>query len=148
MQNLLTRWRWIIKLTFIASVLWYWKQLWEGILENSSHPCHHQRPPHVHHHQVAEEVVLAVKLAFACLCVNPQSRPTMQQVCSSTLRTVATIVKTVFWDYCGWAAGSCHGVKLAEGHLLHLNFLSINYYCKSKKAYCYDIHEVDASNRG
>eukprot|EP00261_Vitis_vinifera_P037843 XP_019079086.1 PREDICTED: probable leucine-rich repeat receptor-like protein kinase At1g35710 [Vitis vinifera] len=30
--------------------------------------------------QVAEEVVVAVKLAFACLCVNPQSRPTMQQV--------------------------------------------------------------------
>ncbi|RVW27706.1 MDIS1-interacting receptor like kinase 2 [Vitis vinifera] len=30
--------------------------------------------------QVAEEVVAVVKLAFACLRVNPQSRPTMQQV--------------------------------------------------------------------
>ena len=30
--------------------------------------------------QVAEEVVVVVKLAFACLCVNPHSRPTMQQV--------------------------------------------------------------------
>ena len=30
--------------------------------------------------QVAEEVVVSVKLALACLRVNPQSRPTMQQV--------------------------------------------------------------------
>ena len=30
--------------------------------------------------QVAKEVEVAVKLAFACLRVNPQSRPTMQQV--------------------------------------------------------------------
>ena len=30
--------------------------------------------------QVAEEVVAVVKLAFACLRVNPQPRPTMQQV--------------------------------------------------------------------
>ncbi|RVW74606.1 MDIS1-interacting receptor like kinase 2 [Vitis vinifera] len=30
--------------------------------------------------QVAEEVVAVVKLAFACLRINPQSRPTMQQV--------------------------------------------------------------------
>ncbi|RVX04582.1 Cytochrome b561 and DOMON domain-containing protein [Vitis vinifera] len=51
--------------------------------------------------QVAEEVVVAVKLALACLRVNPQSRPTMQQSCSSTLNTVATIFKTVPHYYVG-----------------------------------------------
>ncbi|KAL6327616.1 hypothetical protein AAG906_022029 [Vitis piasezkii] len=33
--------------------------------------------------QVAEEVVVAVKLALACLHANPQSRPTMRQVCQA-----------------------------------------------------------------
>ena len=36
--------------------------------------------------QVVEEVALAVKLAFACLHVKPQSRPTMQQIA----RTLST----------------------------------------------------------
>ncbi|XP_034703619.1 MDIS1-interacting receptor like kinase 2-like [Vitis riparia] len=33
--------------------------------------------------QVAEEVVVAVKLALSCLHSNPQSRPTMRQVCQA-----------------------------------------------------------------
>ncbi|RVW63024.1 MDIS1-interacting receptor like kinase 2 [Vitis vinifera] len=31
-------------------------------------------------HQISEEIVLSVNLAFACLSVNPQCRPTMRQV--------------------------------------------------------------------
>ena len=38
----------------------------------------HRLPPPMH--QVAEEVVFTVKLAFSCLQNSPQSRPTMQQV--------------------------------------------------------------------
>ena len=37
--------------------------------------------------QVAEEVVVAVKLALACLHANPQSRPTMRQVCQALSST-------------------------------------------------------------
>lgn len=55
--------------------------------------------------QVAEEVVLGMKLASACLHVNPQYWPTMQQA-SGTLNTMATIVKTIFDDYTGRTAWS------------------------------------------
>ena len=36
--------------------------------------------------QVAEEVVVAVKQALRCLHANPQSRPTMRQVCQAFSR--------------------------------------------------------------
>ena len=37
--------------------------------------------------QVAEEVVVAVKLALACLHANPKCRPTMRQVCQALSST-------------------------------------------------------------
>ena len=43
--------------------------------------------------QVAEEVVVAVKLALACLHANPQSRPTMRQVCQTLSRQCPPLSK-------------------------------------------------------
>ena len=59
--------------------------------------------------QVAEEVVVAVKLAFACLCVNPQSRPTMQQVARALSKQWPLLSKPFSVITLGELLGHGHG---------------------------------------
>ncbi|KAL6312013.1 hypothetical protein AAG906_017697 [Vitis piasezkii] len=74
--------------------------------------------------QVAKEVEVAVKLAFACLRVNPQSRLTMQQVARALSTQRPPLSKPFSMITLGELQG--HGLR---------KFQQI-------KAYCYDIHGV------
>ncbi|RVW75961.1 MDIS1-interacting receptor like kinase 2 [Vitis vinifera] len=76
--------------------------------------------------QVAKEVEVAVKLAFACLRVNPQSRPTMQQV-ARALSTQWPPLSKPF---------SMITLLELQDHVMGSEEVSAD------KTYCYDIHGV------
>ncbi|KAL6329319.1 hypothetical protein AAG906_016211 [Vitis piasezkii] len=79
--------------------------------------------------QVAKEVEVAVKLAFACLRVNPQSRPTMQQVA----RALSTQ-----WPPLSKPFSMITLLELQD----HVRRFIRSEEVSADKTYCYDIHGV------
>ena len=59
--------------------------------------------------QLAEEVVVATKLAFECLHVNPQFRPTMQQVARALSTQCPPLSKSFSMIMLGELLGHGHG---------------------------------------
>ncbi|RVX04614.1 MDIS1-interacting receptor like kinase 2 [Vitis vinifera] len=82
--------------------------------------------------QVAKEVEVAVKLAFACLHVNPQSRPTMQQVARALSTQWPPLSKLFSMITLLELQDHGHGVR----RFIRSEEVSAD------KTYCYDIHGV------
>ena len=78
--------------------------------------------------QAVDAVALAVKSAFACLHLHPQSRPTMQQVARVLSKNWPPLSKPFSSITLDELLDHGHG---GETWLLHVSLLSIDYFCKN-----------------